>query len=1790
MSSTLYGTSGNNTLTGDAGANLISGGTAEDPAADTGRDRLSGLAGQDTIYGHGGADTLLGGEDDDALYGGTGNDRLESGGAGGELQGEAGADTLIGSSDNTATYEYLRGGTEGDRILSGGGYDVVTGEDGADTIIAAGMAPYQHLDGGLGADLVDARLAEAGGSVYLHDNQTGAEDAADTLLGGAGNDSIYSNGGADSIDGGGEEDYLYLDRSASTASLSFVAASSGAATVIGDGTRIANIGRFDVRGGTGNDRISLLDGADVALGNEGADTLSGGAGYDVLYGGAGDDRLEAGADGGYLYGDAGADTLVGSSENSGVWDYLYGGTGDDRIETGGGADQVAGEEGADTIVASGGNAYQSLDGGAGADLVDARLVAPGGTVHLYDGGTAAEDGADTLLGSAGNDSIYSNAGADSIDGGAEADLLYFDRHAATLSLTLVADAAGAATVIGDGTRVVNVERFDVRAGSGNDLFSLLAGDDVAFGNDGADTLRGGGGYDVLRGEAGDDRIEGGTGAGVLNGEDGADTLLGSSDNAGDWEYFHGGTGNDLIRTGGGQDQAQADDGADTIIASGGAAYQHLDGGAGADLLDARLVEAGGTVLIYDHLNGAEGAADTLLGSLGADAIYADGGGDSIDGGAGLDFLSFDRTGAAGALRLVLPASGVATVTGDGTRVVNVEQFLINGGLGNDLFSLRDGDDTIFGHAGADTLRGGAGHDQLFGGDGNDQLESGVDFGPLHGEAGDDTLLGSNDSTGAYEYFYGGVGNDSIQTGGGYAQALGEDGADTIIASGSALAEFLDGGAQADRIDARLTNAGGAVYLLDNASGAEDAADTMLGGAGNDSIYSYGGADSIDGGAGDDLLTLTRGADDPTPLLFSMAGGLASFGDVRVANVETFAVTGGAGNDSIAGGAYDDTLFGGAGDDTLAGGGGTINYLYAGTGNDRFILEADNSYIDDEGGIDEAWVPFAFTMPSWLEHARLTGSANVGVAGNELDNSILGNGGANSLSGAAGADTLVGDAGGDTLDGGDGSDVLLGGSGNDRFDGGTGVDLAILEGSFGEYVITFASNRYTLVRGAERDTVVSNVERVQFGAGGPVADLRAAPTGGGFSTILTAEGPSGVLVEAGTDEDGTPATLQVAENSPAGTLLALVTAGDANLPAGDVLSFALVDGAGAPLAAAPFAITKTGATTAEIRVAGLLDFEAAASHALNIRITDLAGNATTLVRSLTLLDVNEAPFATTTSLSAPENQQAVGTVAATDPDAVDSIHFSLMAGAADNALFQINATSGALSFAASGGADFEAAASYTVRVRVADAGDAALATISDIAIAVQDVNEAPQLLTTSLLVDENTQAVGTVQGSDPDAAPSMRFSLVGGAADNALFTLDTNTGALSFSAAAGANFEIDAAYTVRVRVEDVANPALGNEGDIAVTVTDVNEAPILNSASLTVAENLQALGTLSASDPDLVDSIRFSLVAGALDNALFQIGSLSGALAFVSAAGGDFETQSLFQLRVRVADATDPALATLRDITVTLTDVLEGAIPTEGADLLAGGVGAETILALGGNDTLLASTGADLLDGGAGSDTLRFTTAVRLDLRTPANSTGEAAGDVHRNIERFEGSNAADTLLGGTGAEIMDGRGGNDRISAIGGADTLLGGNGADSLLGSNDANLLNGGTGNDTLNGGRGSDTMIGGLGRDNLTLAADAARDVLLFRSAIEGSDAVSGFVAGEDQVHISRAGFGLEEDYVLDAATLLIGAAPLAVGEEPLFLFNTTSRVLSFDANGAAGGGVYSLATFSSGLPAAGDFLLVA
>ncbi len=268
-------------------------------------------------------------------------------------------------------------------------------------------------------------------------------------------------------------------------------------------------------------------------------------------------------------------------------------------------------------------------------------------------------------------------------------------------------------------------------------------------------------------------------------------------------------------------------------------------------------------------------------------------------------------------------------------------------------------------------------------------------------------------------------------------------------------------------------------------------------------------------------------------------------------------------------------------------------------------------------------------------------------------------------------------------------------------------------------------------------------------------------------------------------------------------------------------------------------------------------------------------------------------------------------------------------------------------------------------------DSSTITSSTFLLTVTEVNNAPVITSNgggtsaTISVAENETAVTTATAIDADLpAQALTYSISGGA-DAAKFAINSTTGVLTFLTAPNYETATDSGannvYDVTVSVSD---GTLTDTQTIAVTVTDVNEAPVITSngsglsATISIAENSGAVTTLTATDTDLpAQSLTYSISGGA-DASKFSINDTTGVLKFVSARNfespADVGANNVYDVIVMVSDGT---LNDTQTIAVTVTAVNDNTpvITSNGGGVSASVSVAENATAV----TTVTATDADL---------------------------------------------------------------------------------------------------------------------------------------------------------------------------------------------------------------------------------------
>jgi Ca2+-binding RTX toxin-like protein len=1111
--------SGNDSVLGDATNNIFIGGA--------GNDTFDGGAGTDVVdysymttgvsvrividngtvpiwntvsVGSGDIDQLINIE---GITGGAGNDTLSIGGYFGtrySINGGGGDDIIYlpGTAGNGSGFT-LDGGT-GNNTLDGSNSSLNYIDISATTVPAT--ANVKNLNGYSPVAYVANFISYIGNGIA--ETVIGGSQA-NSIAGNLGNDSIMGGLGNDTLDGGAGSttgvsgtdvvDYSYVDYGTGyTTGLGLsinltptvtsgitqpITVNTGMTTVI-NGVTITDIDQlYNFEGviGTkyndnlvGNNNAGYFDGGlgnDTILGGTGADTIRGGAGNDMLDGGAGNNTVDYG----YLIA---GQTVSINFTNATTWTGNVSGAG------------LASET--DTL-------YRFNNISMGASSAVLNFNASGISVaQTVTGGY----GADTFIGSSGNDSFNSGYGGnDSLDGGAGND---------TLGLAGAYNQIyGIATVIMNGQSgvmtgynttspfapngsTVNFSNFEsIQLGNANSgtangngygvgdklIGSSTTSNIYVFGWGGADTLDDGGGTNM-----------------TLDGQTDNDTYYIRSSTTQVNEFYSSfyGNVNSINTTLTSLDLSNTKYGGGNQITN----LTYLDATASvynANTWNTTTLGSGNFTGIGNDLN------NSITGGTGNNSLVGGAGADTLIGNIGNDYLRGGdiTTGTDSANRAInTNALNAWAATATSAAVANTNTVLApDGSQTADIITSNANANTWHGiYQGSGNLAGnGATYQfQIYAHLATSNAAQAVQVGFTTGSSLPANYLDFNLSTGIATYNSSSTLNTvTALANGWYLITL--TGIATSAGTSTPYVNVLDTDPGAAAITNNnlyaSTGTGKGVVLWGGTFQALDGADSLFGGAGNDTIQGGNGNDTMDGGGGGldvaDYSYLTTGvslnlANFDSTTAFQTVTIVAGSDVDRVMNFEGFIT--GVGNDSLIGDSARNYFFSDSGADTILGGLGS-DTISGGTGNDS--LDGNGTATVDGTAVDVVdYSYYTGTNGLTVNLANInsgTASFITVVTGTDVDSvknfeGIIGGSGNDSFTGDSHANYISGGAGNDTIDAtSGGADTVLGGTGNDvlkldwsslnlsNVDGGAGTDTVVLTGT-GSVSLNFTASAFT----------------------------------------------------------------------------------------------------------------------------------------------------------------------------------------------------------------------------------------------------------------------------------------------------------------------------------------------------------------------------------------------------------------------------------------------------------------------------------------------------------------------------------------------------------------------------------------------------------------------------------------------------------------------------------------------------------------------------------------------------------
>ncbi len=382
-------------------------------------------------------------------------------------------------------------------------------------------------------------------------------------------------------------------------------------------------------------------------------------------------------------------------------------------------------------------------------------------------------------------------------------------------------------------------------------------------------------------------------------------------------------------------------------------------------------------------------------------------------------------------------------------------------------------------------------------------------------------------------------------------------------------------------------------------------------------------------------------------------------------------------------------------------------------------------------------------------------------------------------------------------------------------------------------------------------------------------------------------------------DVTDQAFSIPENSPDTTLIGTIAASDPDT--GDSLTFTVLSGD-------PQGILSVGMANGEIRVndSSKLDYEQVTGLTLSVQVSDTGAapappvNAVTVTVTVGIINVDDPPLISAQMLSVTEaarDGHVVGTVAASEPDAGQTLKYRIVSGN-DSNIFAINEDTGEITVAPGGMPDHETAPTHMLMVETYGVGP--------IGPAFSAVS--PASVGSSLFTDVTVKLHDLDGDGKPDAI--LAGNLNGGLGGEINSILLNNGTTDPFNAVAGTPISMDSHDTRAIAIGDVDGV---NGPDIVVANFGQANRLYLNNGA---GPGMDPFNGVSGTDisPDIRDSLSIALIDvngdGRLD-VLVGNGSAEGInLYFNDGAGDPFDNAIPYYIASGFRDIAAFAIGTL----------------------------------------------------------------------------------------------------------------------------------------------------------------------------------------------------------------------------------------------------------------------------------------
>lgn len=322
---------------------------------------------------------------------------------------------------------------------------------------------------------------------------------------------------------------------------------------------------------------------------------------------------------------------------------------------------------------------------------------------------------------------------------------------------------------------------------------------------------------------------------------------------------------------------------------------------------------------------------------------------------------------------------------------------------------------------------------------------------------------------------------------------------------------------------------------------------------------------------------------------------------------------------------------------------------------------------------------------------------------------------------------------------------------------------------------------------------------------------------------------------------------VNENEKIDFIIATIKVVDEDIGQINSLKFDIMntDGADTLFAYTYKVVNDTGNIVISVKDQSKLDYEMiTAIQVLNIVVTDADGKKDSIVKTVTVKDVNEAPVLNDTTITLLENlpiPSIVGTLKAYDQDTVAEFRHNIFELVGASEFFAVD-NSGRIT--ATKIFNYEQDDSvYTLKIVVKDKNTPMLADTAIVAIKIGDSNEGPKfpVTDTTFFVDENKTPgiIGSIPAYDDDG-DKITYTVIG----TVPFVVDSLG---NIKSTREFDYETETGFTFKVVASD---GTLTDTVKVNVKVNNVNEECTVTDTTFTIDENSTGkVGTVNATDKD-----------------------------------------------------------------------------------------------------------------------------------------------------------------------------------------------------------------------------------------------------------------------------------------------------------------------------------------------------